>query len=77
MAADKLARAYVNCSSHLRNVYCIVIGSVKVLLSGATCWRLAHSRERWLGIMRRQKVGNRFTEMCCSQFGPGIVPVFI
>ena len=43
MAADKVAGAYVNCPGSLGNVYYIVIGSVKVLLSGATCWRLAHS----------------------------------
>ena len=72
MAADKLAGAYVNCSNNQGNVYHIVIGCVKVLLSGATCWRLAHSVVKGGSCYETSETGN-----VLLHFGPGIDLVFI
>ena len=73
MAADKLAGAYVNCSNNQGNVYYIVIGSVKVLLSGGTCWQLAHSVVKgWSGVIETSETG-----IVLFHFGPGIGLLFI
>jgi hypothetical protein len=61
VAADKLAGAYVNCSNNQGNVYYIVIGSVKVLLSGGTCRQLAHFVVKGGPVLRRRQK----LEMCC------------